>query len=78
MSLKHIQELQSKAFQPCGVFEFVCLPLNFSDSVNHLGNILHYTLDDTTDVARVISDVCRKANYLLHVFTACDSALKLS
>jgi len=41
---------------PC-VFKFVGLLLSFSDSVNHLGHILHYTLDDTADVARVISDV---------------------
>ena len=58
------------------MFKFVGLPLSFSDSVNHLGHILHYTLDDTADVARVISDMCRKANYLLHVFTGCDPLVK--
>ena len=58
------------------MFEFVGHPLSFSDNVNHLGHILHYTLEDTSDVTRVISDMCRKANYLLHVFAGCDPLVK--
>jgi len=74
--LIYFRRVRARSSPPCGVFKFVGLPLSFSDSVNHLGHILHYTLDDTADVARVISDMCRKAICLLHVFTGCDPLVK--
>ena len=48
---------------------FLCgAPLTFSERINHLGHIIHYTLDDSDDICRASSDLSRKANYLLHVF----------
>ena len=47
------QRAKVKTFPPTGVFTFFSSPLTFSESVNHLGHniILHYTLDDTEDIA---------------------------
>ena len=35
-------------------------PLHFSDTATHLSHLLYYNLDDTDDVARVCSELCRK------------------
>ena len=74
--LIYFQRAKSRSFLSRGVFSFFGSPLRFSESVNHLGHILHYTLDDTADISRAMSDLCRKANYLLHVFTKCSPSVK--
>ena len=51
-------------------------PLHFSDTATHLGHLLHYNLDDTDDVARVCSEMCRKANSILHTFGSCSPPVK--
>ncbi len=61
---------------PNGVFRFIGSDLQFSDTVTHLGHILHCTLDDVADVTRVRSSMCRKANYLLHTFSGCSMSVK--
>ena len=41
--------------------------ITFSDQVQHLGhNILSHNLSDTADILRVLKDMNRKANYILH------------
>ena len=67
--LIYFQTAKSRSFLSRFVFSFFGSHLSFSESVNHLGHILHYTLDDTADINRAMSDLCRKANYLLHVFS---------
>ena len=44
--------------------------------MTHLGHTLHFSLDDTADIVRVTSDMCRKANYLLYIFSSCDPIVK--
>lgn len=58
------------------IFKFVGHPLYFSNIVSHLGHILNFSLGDSTDVARVISDMNKKANYLLCAFSSCDPLVK--
>ena len=57
---------------PDGMFRFFGHSLCFSNSVNHLGHVLKFNLDDADDINRVSSDMCRKANCLLHIFKSCD------
>ena len=70
------QRAKMKTFPPTGVFTFFGTHLTFSERVNHLGHMLHYTLDDSKDICRASSDLCRKANYLLHVFSKCSPLVK--
>ena len=42
--LIYFQRAKSRSFLSRGVFSFFGSPLRFSESVNHLGHILHYTL----------------------------------
>ncbi len=39
--------------------------LRFSESVTHLGHVLHSKLEDDDDVTRVTAAMCRQAYYLL-------------
>ena len=57
------------------MFEFVGLPLSFSDSGNHFGHILDYILDDTADVTQLISDV-QKGKLLATCFHLCGPLVK--
>ena len=50
--------------------------LKFTDHVIHLGHHLQYNLDDSEDIESSISDLCRKANYLLTTFSSCDPIVK--
>ena len=74
--LIYFQTANYRVLLSSGVFSFFGSPISFSDSVNHLGHILHYTLGNTADISRAISDLCRKANYLLHVFSKCSPSVK--
>ena len=74
--LTYFKSAKSRSLLSRGVFSFFGSPLSFSESVNHLGHILHYTLDDTADISRAMSDLCRKANYLLHVFSKSSPSVK--
>ncbi len=56
---------------PSGVFQFIGSPLCFSESVTHLGHVLHWD-----DVTRVTAAMCRQANYLLHTFAGCGMLVK--
>ena len=61
---------------PSHAFEFVGQSLTCSDKVIHLGHLLHYNLEDTLDIERVIAETCRKANYLLCTFPRCSPIVK--
>ena len=50
--------------------------LKLSKSISHLGHLLSYDLDDSADVDRVISEVCRQGNYLLSTFSSCNAFTK--
>ncbi len=54
-------------------FQFFGNSLSFSDTVTHLGHILHCKLEDGVDVTAAM---CRQANYLLHTFAGCDMIVK--
>ena len=68
--------LKSSVALPSNAFKFLGHSLTFAYSVTHLGHTLHFSLDDTADIVRVTSDMCRKANYLLHIFSPCDPIVK--
>lgn len=57
-------------------FTFFGTSLRFSESVVHLGHLLHCSLDDSDDVLRVTKDMCRKANHLLQTFAPCGPLVK--
>ena len=61
---------------PDEVFSFLGHTLNFRSSVTHLGHTFQRNLDDKDDIQRVKSDMCRKGNYLLQTFAACDPFVK--
>ena len=42
--------------------------LEFSDTVTHLGHVLHCTLDDSEDIKRSTLEMCKKANIVLATF----------
>ena len=50
--------------------------LKLSKSISHLGHLLSYDLDDSADVDRVISEVCRQGDYLLSTFSSCNALTK--
>ena len=39
--------------------------LEFSDTVTHLGHVLHCSLDDGPDIKRATLETCKKANVVL-------------
>ena len=69
--LVYFKGFRAKSFPPCVVFGFG-LPLSSLDRVNNLRHILH-ALHSWWHLSL---GTCRKANYLLHVFTGCDSLVK--
>ena len=77
MQLIYFQRAKTKTFPPTGVFTFFGSPQTFTESVNHLGHTLHFTLDDTEDISQASSDLCRKANYLLQVLSKCSLLVRL-
>ena len=44
----------------------------------HLGHILNFSLDNTVDIIKLTSNMCGKANNLLHVFSTCAPVVKTS
>ena len=48
----------------------------FSDTVTHLGHVLHCSLDDGPDIKRATLEMCKKANVVLSTFSACDPHVK--
>ena len=50
--------------------------LKLSKSISRMGHLLSYDLDDSADVDRVISEVCRQGNYLLSTFSLCNDLTK--
>ena len=50
--------------------------LEFSDTVTHLGHVLHCTLDDTEDIKRSTLEMCKKANIVLATFSSCNPHIK--
>ena len=57
-------------------FSFLGQRLCFSKSVIHLGHILTNDLSDREDIASIKTDLCKKANCLLHIFSSCNPDLK--
>ena len=58
------------------MFSFLGHTLSFCSGVTHLGHTFQRNLDDKDDIQRVKSDMCRKGNYLLQIFAACDPVVK--
>ena len=56
-----------KPFQPCSFF-LNSRHLQLTNSVKHLGHILHSSPSDDEDIVCVHKDLTRKANYMLHSF----------
>ena len=46
--------------------------LSLRNSVCHLGHILSFNLSDDEHNSATSRDMCRKANYILRVFSCCD------
>ena len=46
--------------------------LSYSSSVNHLGHLLSFNLKDHNDIIKVVKDMNRKANCILHTFRCAD------
>lgn len=59
-----------------GKFLFSGQPLVFSDTVTHLGHVLHCSLDDSEDIKRATLEMCKKANIVLSTFSSCDPQVK--
>ena len=53
-----------------------CLIINFVDTVVHLGHILSFDDADTADVLCKARDLVRKANLIMHTFSAADPSVK--
>ena len=58
-----------------GKFYFSGHLLDFSDTVTHLGHVLHYSLDGP-DIKRATLEMCKKANIVLSTSSACDPHVK--
>ena len=59
-----------------GKFFFSGHLLEFSDTVTHLGHVLHCSLDDSLDIKRATLEMCKKANVVLSTLSACDPHVK--
>ena len=59
-----------------GKFIFSGHHLEFSDTVTHLGHVLHCTLDDSVDIKRSTLEMCKKANIVLATFSSCNPYIK--
>ena len=46
------------------------------DTITHLGHVLSYNLDDTSDIIRAMKDMTRKANFVQCVFPFADLSVK--
>ena len=57
-------------------FSFCGQQLKFCKTVTHLGHILSCDLSDDPAIIAVKKDLCRKANFMLHTFSCCDSYTK--
>ena len=57
-------------------FNFLGESLQLSKSIVHLGHILSQDLSDNEDIVAIKKDMCRKANYMLSVFSSCDRPTK--
>ena len=53
-------------------FFFNSCHLQLTNSVKHLGHILHSSLSDDEDIVRVRKDLTHKANCMLHSFSYCS------
>ena len=55
---------------------FSGVSLSFVDIVAHLGHILRFDNSDTVDILCKARDLVRKANLMLHTFSAADPSVK--
>ena len=63
----------------CTNFPSISFPgheVKLSKGISHLGYLLSYDQDDSADVDRVISKVCRQGNYFLSTFSLCNALTK--
>ena len=58
-----------------GKFFFSGHLLKFSDTVTHLGHVLHCSLDDSEDIKRATLEMCKKP-IILSTFSSCDPQVK--
>ena len=54
------------------LFHLNGVTLLYSSSINHLGHVLSFNLKDHDDIIRVVKDMNRKANCILHNFCSAD------
>ena len=60
-----------------GKFSFSGHLLECSDTVTHLGHVLHCSLDDSNDIKRATLEMCKKPYlYILYTFSSCDPHVK--
>ena len=52
------------------------IALDFTDSVTHLGHVLSYNLEDTSDIVRAAKEMTRKANFVHCVFPFADLSVR--
>ena len=58
-------------------FSFFGHHLEISDTITHLGHVLHCNLDDSADnIRRATLEMCKKANIILSTFSSCDPHVK--
>ena len=48
------------------------------DTITHLGHVLSYNLDDTSDIIRATKDMTQKANFVQCAFPFADLCKELS
>ena len=58
------------------IISFSGVSLPFTDTVVHLGHILSFDNSDTADILFKARDLVRKANLMLHTFSAADPLVK--
>ena len=58
----------SSSFSCKDCINFGGIALDFMDTITHLGHVLSYNLDDTSDIIRVMKDMTRKANFVQCAF----------
>ena len=58
------------------IISFSAVSLPFTDTVVQLGHILSFDNSDTADILFKAHDLVRKANLMLHTFSAADPLVK--
>ena len=77
LMLKHCDFSRGLLFNACSaIMLFSGVSLSFVDTVVHLGHILSFDNSDTADILCKARDLVRKANLMMHTFSAADPPVK--